>query len=81
MIDFVNLIISTISLIINTILSILPSSPFQFVINNIDSSWLSSINYIFPVATVVAHLQLYLSAVVVYYGIRIILRWTKVVSS
>lgn len=78
MIDIFNAIISGMGAILNTLLSVLPDSPFTFV-TNIESSWLQAINYILPVSEAIAHLELFVTAAIVYYGIRIVLRWIKAV--
>jgi hypothetical protein len=76
----INGLISLIGVAITAVLSLLPNSPFNFV-QNINSTWLTAINWIMPVASVVAHLELFVSAVIIYYGIRIVLRWVKAASA
>lgn len=78
MIELFNGLISGLGAVVGGILSILPSSPFTFV-SNIDNSVLTALNWIIPISSIVAHLELYLLAVIVYYGLRIVLRWVKVV--
>lgn len=80
MIDIINAVIDKLGIVLTAILSLLPSSPFNFVAN-IDSEWLKAINWIFPVAQVVALLEVYILAVGLYYAIRIVLRWVKVAGS
>lgn len=76
MIAILNHIISSLAYALSGLLDLLPTSPFNFVLN-IDSTWLSAINWIFPVASVVAHLEVYVLAVAMYFAIRIALRWIK----
>lgn len=76
LIQFVNKMISLIGSAVTAVLSLLPSSPFTFV-QSIDSEWLNAINWIFPVGTIVSHLEAFCLAVVVYYGLRVLLRWVK----
>lgn len=71
-----NKLIAAIGAGISAILSLLPNSPFNSVLN-IDNKYLQYINYIFPVAGIVAHLVTYLTAVAAYYIIRLIMRWIK----
>lgn len=78
MIAILNYIISSFGSVIVLMLSLLPSSPFQFL-QSIDSDFLNAINYVFPVNSAVAHIQIYVVAVASYYAIRVILRWVKVV--
>lgn len=80
MISIFNAIISGLGVVLQSLVSLLPDSPFQFTLS-IDSSWINAINWIFPFSSVVAHLSLYLTAVVSFYGIRIILRWIKAVGN
>jgi len=79
-IAIINAIISAFGAVLSAILSLLPSSPFQAV-SGIDAAWLQAICWIFPVTSVIAHLEAFVTAVAVYYGIRVVLRWVKVVSS
>ncbi|MHB8308777.1 MAG: hypothetical protein ACYDDH_11990 [Candidatus Desulforudaceae bacterium] len=58
------------------LLNLLPNSPFMFLYQ-VDSVWLNAINWLFPVVAMVAFLEVYVSAVVVYYGLRVALRWVK----
>lgn len=75
-----NKIIAGVGAGISAILSLLPSSPFNSVLN-IDNKYVQYINYLFPVAGIIAHLELYLTAVAAYYVIRLILRWMKAVGN
>lgn len=80
MIGMINAIIGKIGVILQAMILLLPTSPFNFILN-IDSQWIKAICWIFPFAEVVAHLQIYCTAVLTYYSIRVVLRWIKVVSS
>lgn len=80
MISILNGIINAMGDVLLIMLGLLPESPFNYVYN-INSEWLANINYLFPIVQAVAHLEAFLLAVIVYYGIRIVLRWIKVVGS
>lgn len=80
MIEIINAIIEKLGVVLQAVLSLLPSSPFNFVAN-IDNQWLKAINWLFPVSEAIAHLELYVLAVISYYAIRIVLRWIKAVGS
>lgn len=71
-----NRLIAAIGSSLTAILSILPESPFLWV-DQIDSMVLEVINWVFPVNAMISHLQLYVTAVAIYYAIRIALRWAK----
>lgn len=80
LIDAFNAIIKGLGAIITVVLNLLPDSPFNSVFN-IDSGWLSAMCWLFPIPSAIAHLEAFVSAVVVYYGLRIILRWIKAAGS
>lgn len=80
MISILNAIIAGVGNILEAFISILPNSPFNFVYS-IDSELLKAICWIFPVPSMIAHLEIYLSAVIVFYGLRIVLNWLKVTSN
>lgn len=75
MTQLLNQLFESIALVLSTILNLLPESPFKWT--SFDSGWLGAINWIFPLTGVIAHLEAYVFAVAVYYGLRIILRWVK----
>ncbi|MCX8129394.1 MAG: hypothetical protein N3I35_04755 [Clostridia bacterium] len=76
MIGIINGIISALGKVLQTILLLLPDSPFIFV-GNLDQQWLKYINYFLPVQEFVVVLEAYVIAVGIYYAIRIPLRWAK----
>jgi hypothetical protein len=75
-IEILNNIISGLGSAITGIVSLLPQSPFNFIYE-IDNSMIQYINFLFPFASAVTHLTLYLSAVLLYYAVRIALKWIK----
>lgn len=80
MIDIFNFVISAIGAFISIFIDILPNSPFQFI-SSIDNNFISVMNFIFPFNQVIALLQIYLPAVLIYYGVRVVLNWLKVAST
>ncbi len=63
-------------------LSILPDSPFNFLHNYSNTpvgQWLKWLNWFIPIGTFVTILELWLSCIIVYYVIQIILRWAKAI--
>lgn len=77
MIAIINAIIEKLGVVIMAVLALLPTSPFTFV-SGIDSGILSALNWLFPIASMIAHIELFVAAVAFYYAIRVILRWGKV---
>lgn len=77
---FINKIIELIGGIITVILALLPTSPFQFVAN-LPQDWFKFINWLIPIDQAILHLEVYIVAVGIYYGIRVVLRWIKVAGS
>lgn len=79
MIKVLNAIIAGVGKVLAAFIAILPDSPFNFVYS-LDSELIKAICWIFPVPSMIAHLEIYLSAVLVFYGLRIVLNWLKVTS-
>jgi hypothetical protein len=75
-IAMINKIISAAGAAITGIFILLPQSPFLWV-ESIDSEVLEAINWLFPIPAMISHLQLYVTAVAIYYALRIALRWLK----
>lgn len=61
------------------VVSFLPDSPFQAVSNKDVQSFLGTLNWILPLQEIVAILQLWISAVTIYYVYQIILRWIRAI--
>ena len=80
MIAIFNIFLSGVASALSAVLSLLPTSPFLFM-ESLDLTWLNYANYIMPINAAVAHLQAFCLAVMVWYGLRVLLRWLKAVSS
>lgn len=76
MIGIINAIIEQLGQIIAFLLNLLPNSPFTWDITGANEI-LAAINWLFPIQAAVIHLQFFVFAVAVYYGLRIALRWAK----
>lgn len=76
MIKIINALIAKLGSGLQALLLLLPQSPFDFTYN-IDNSFIKMVNYVLPFSQAVAHLSAYISAVIIYYGLRIVLRWIK----
>ena len=63
-------------------LSLLPDSPFQYLQsygNSPVGQWLGYLNWFIPINTFLAITLAWLSGILVYYVIQIILRWAKAI--
>lgn len=72
--DKINYILSMVSLI-------LPDSPFSLLNKTPISSYLGYINYFVPIDFMVNTLAAWTAAILVFYGVQIILRWAKAAAS
>lgn len=83
-INFVNLLIVAISALIKTILSILPTSPFESEIYATYSAaieeYLPTLNWFVPIDSMSKILLVWLTAIGIYYLVSIALRWAKAIS-
>lgn len=67
----------------NVALAILPNSPIQAGIATQGfqgfQTIMGNINYFVPIGTFITILTSYATAVLIYYGLRVILRWAKAI--
>ena len=75
-ISIINRVIEAAGSAISAIFMLLPNSPFLWV-EEIESEVIEAINWIIPVSAMISHIQLYVTAVAIYYVLRIALRWLK----
>lgn len=61
------------------LVSILPTSPFQQFLENINIPYLDTLNWVLPFGFMVTVLGYWLAAIIVYYVVSIGLRWVKAV--
>lgn len=78
-VDFINFIIAGFADILNVIISILPDSPFTFINNSEVSRYLGYLNWVIPFETFIAITMAWVTAIVIYYGVSIVLRWIKAI--
>jgi hypothetical protein len=79
LVSILNGIINIFSTVLNVILSLLPNSPFNWsVINDFKSSaWFQIVNYFIPFSAMLTTLEAYVSAVLIWYMYRWVLRFVK----
>lgn len=78
-IALINKVIAAAGKTLTILFSWLPESPFIGLIGSA-AQWIDYINYVVPVYSIVMHLTLYLSAVAVYYVVRVAMRWVNGIS-
>lgn len=80
LITAVNAIIKALGFALQFVFSLLPDSPFQFVMNYSEiSEYLPAANYVLPISEALAIFQLWSVAVAAYYLYSVILRWVKAI--
>lgn len=76
-VNMINKIIAGIGALLTWLIDLLPNSPFNWSYN-IDQAWVNNICWLIPFPTMIAHLEAVATAIAVFYGIRIALRWVKI---
>lgn len=76
----VNFLISGLGSILTTIMGVLPNTPFSALSNSGVSQWLGGLAWIVPINGMLAIGEAWLTAIVVYYGYQVVMRWVKVVA-
>lgn len=61
------------------VIELLPDSPFQAISNADVNEFMGGLNWIIPLDKIVAELELWLTAVVIFYAYQIILRWIRAI--
>lgn len=64
---------------IEWVVNLLPGSPFRAVSNDGVSGFLSGLNWVIPIGTMVAELEVYVIAVLIFYVLSVVMRWVKVI--
>ncbi|MCL6587670.1 MAG: hypothetical protein K6T72_14365 [Anoxybacillus sp.] len=82
LIDFVNFLIRSVASALSWAFSLFPDSPFlnlrDPVPSGVNISW---ITWFIPFPSMILHFSLFLSALTVYYVVRVVARWLKVIRS
>jgi hypothetical protein len=76
MVAIINALISKLGVALQALLLLLPQSPFTYILS-VDNKFIQNINYILPLPQAVTHLTAMVNAVIIYYAIRIVLKWIK----
>lgn len=80
-ITILNYLITGIGIVLGWIVSIFPNSPFQKPTETPELINLGWITWLLPFPTMIKHTLLLATAVLTYYGIRVLARWIKLVRS
>jgi len=72
-------IIDGLGTVFENILDLLPDSPFTLIDNSPIADYIGWFNWIIPMDEIIAILQLWGTAILVYYAWVVILRWVKAV--
>ena len=76
LIGLVNGLIAALGKVLSTCLMLLPDSPFHFN-EALPQKYMGYISFFVPVKEMLAIGSTWLAAILVYYSIQIVLRWTK----
>jgi len=66
--------------ILMLVIGLLPDSPFQLLENTDVEEYLGFLNWLIPLSQIAAILQLWITAIVIFYIFQAILRWTKAIN-
>ena len=78
-IGMINLLIKGLGAILILITSVLPPSPFSLIDNSPIQPYLSGINWLIPVSSILAIGEAWLTAIGTYYIYQVVARWLKVI--
>ena len=74
-----NYTISALGLVVSAVLQLLPDSPFLFVMDSPVGQYAAYLNWVLPIRECIGTLELWISAIIVYYCYQAVLRWAKAI--
>jgi len=81
-VNILNKLIEMLGTIISWLVNILPDSPFQMIMSSdAIQTAISNWNWFFPITEILATVQLWLSAIIIYYVIVVPMRFAKLIGS
>ena len=78
LIDLFNLLLDGLAAVAQLIINILPNSPFLLV-ESLAIPFVKQLNWIFPFDFMITVTSYWLSAILLYYAVQIVLRWVKAI--
>jgi hypothetical protein len=78
-IDFFNYLIAGLGWALTALVDLLPSSPIKAIDNSVVQQYLGMVNWIIPISDMEAEMLAFCAAVLIYYGIQIVMRWGKMI--
>lgn len=75
-----DMILKNLQNILSWVLALLPDSPFLQLDNSPVKPYLSALNWIVPVNFMISTMELWLTAIAVYYVYQAVLRWARAIS-
>lgn len=79
-IDIFNWIIKAFGTVLSWLIGLLPNSPFTSVNNSNVSQYLGGLAWVIPFPQIIAMLEAWTAAIVIYYVYSVIMRWIKVIA-
>ncbi len=82
LIGIANVLIAALGAVLSVVISVLPNSPFgtaQYWLSQVNVTWLKYLNWIIPVSSMVAIMEVWVGAMLIYYCYMIVLKWIKAV--
>ena len=77
-VGLINYFIAGVGVALSWVISLFPNSPFSTPAGPPGSVNLGYVTWVIPFPTMLSHMALLLSAIIVYYGIRVVARWVKI---
>lgn len=77
-ISILNYIIAGLGTALQAVILLLPESPFGLITSNLPDI-IFNVEWLFPVTEMLATLQAWVAAILVYYGYQVVLRWVKAI--
>lgn len=75
-----SMIMNFVITVVNIVLSLLPSCPFdKYITLALENQTLSYINWFIPVPEIIVVCEAWLIVVGLYYGYQVIMRWVKMI--
>lgn len=61
------------------VVHLLPDSPFRAIANSDVQSFIGTLNWFLPMSQIVAEMELWITAVAIFYVYQVILRWIRAI--